>query len=320
MMRGMGFLRDWLPGPRLLAMSVAAILVASIVLGALALVWNAHVALAGYIGMMFLSAAVSRLGFPEQLLAAAWAVLVCAAGVLLAPLGPWAILAGVIVVSLGQAYFVSGGAAGIAWSPASLVAFGAFSQAGPIWQPMLGTAIGAGAMIAVGVFMTRRPIAVDPAPLVRRLRYGLALAAGTAILTGIWQITQMRYASFALLTYCLLLTFDPSSVVRKTRLRMLGAVSGAVTAVILATVLPIPAIWVLMLASAVLTVAYLLETDDLRYMTTLVISLIFIGVLSSERTAVAEGAHRLFAVLAAAGVALAVHGITVLWGRIRVAR
>lgn len=316
----MGFLRGWLPGPRLLAMSVAAILIAGAVLGALALVWNSRVAFAGYIGMMFLSAAVTRLSRREQLLAAAWAVLVCAAGVLLAPLGPWAILAGVVTVSLGQAYFVSGGTAGIAWSPASLVAFGAFARDHAIWQPMLGTAIGAGAMIVVGMFVVRRPLATEPAPLARRLHYGLALAAGTAILTGLWQLTQMRYASFALLTYCLLLTFDPGSVVRKTQLRMLGAVSGAVLAVVLASLLPVPAIWVLMLAAAVLTVAYLLESDDLRYMTTLVISLIFIGVLSSERTAVAEGEHRLIAVLAAAGVALAVHGSTVLWERVRVAR
>lgn len=129
--------------PRVLAMSVATVVVAGGAVLSVFAVFGAVSAQSMYLSMLLLLAPARRVPAMWQGAAGVWAFVVAIGGYLIGPGGLWLILLGLVVVCVGQAAFSFGHTAGIARSPVNFLMFAAFSAHGaPLWQVAVGAAIG----------------------------------------------------------------------------------------------------------------------------------------------------------------------------------
>ncbi|MGB6247207.1 FUSC family protein [Gordonia sp. (in: high G+C Gram-positive bacteria)] len=299
----------------LVALSTLTVLVAGAVLVGLSRWWGGPVVAAGYIALMFLAPAVRTLGLVDMIKATAWALVVCAGGVLIGAHGPWVLLVGVAVTALVQGLFVVGGSAGLNRSSASLVGFAAFAETSSVdelWQPLVGVLVGATAVTVLGIVAfgssTKHNV---PAPLAERLYYGVGLAAGSAVLTVLWTVFGWGGLGYALLVFCLIYAFDSGKVLHNSAIRVAGAALGVGVSVLAALILPTPLMIAAFVVCGILTLANLLSHHEFWYVVFMVAAVVHLAEVRPGGSAIDSGTEHIVGVIVAAIVAVALHAVTV---------
>ena len=300
---------------RLAVLSAITVLVAGAILFGLSKWWGGPVLSAGYIGLMFLAPAIRTLDLRGMLAATAWAMLICFVGVLIGTHGPWVQLVGVVLTALGQGLFVVSGSAGLNRSPASLIGFAKFAETGDmgeVWQPLVGLAIGAAAVIVLGIvaFGSNRKRA-KAAPLSERLYYGFGLAIGSAVLTLIWTLSGWGGLGYALLVFCLIYAFDSGKVLHNSTIRVAGALVGVVTSVLVSWLLPTPAVVAAFVLCGILALASLLNKQEFWYIVFLVAAVVHLAEITPGKSAFDSGVEHVLGVVLAAAVAVLLHALAV---------
>lgn len=288
--------------PRPLLTAVVLVLVAGALLLGVRTLWGTTTALAAYFGILILIAPARRLSWGWQLAAAGWAFLVGIAGFLTAQFGLWAILVGLIVVSLAQAMFRFGQVAAVTRSPVNFVLFAAMPSAGAqLWQAALGAAIGIAVMVAAAqVLRAPHAAAVEQDDFWSRVREGLVLAAGCVILVAVGELLHFPRVTWALLALCMILAVDVGNRRTRTWGRILGTVVGAVLATAVGA-LPDPVAMGIAVVCAVLCVAYIRQGDYVLFIVFLTPAILLTSGGDAPPILAAE---RIVAVLAAAAVAI----------------
>lgn len=302
---------------KLLLLTAVCVLVAGGILFGLSRLWGTPVLSAGYIGLMFLAPAVRILDLRRMLAATVWAMGILVVGILIGTQGPWVQLAGIVATALGQGLFAVAGSAGLNRSPASLVGFAKFAETGSlaeVWQPLIGLAIGAAAVIILGVvaFGSGRK-KTRAAPLSERLYYGIGLAIGSALLTVIWTAGGWGGLGYALLVFCLIYAFDSGKVVHNSAIRVAGALLGVVSSVLLSWLLsPWPAaVIAAFVICGILALTSLLNKQDFWYVVFLVAAVVHLAEITPGKSAFDSGVEHILGVLAAAAVAVLLHFVAV---------
>ncbi|MFT4087011.1 MAG: hypothetical protein QM658_07605 [Gordonia sp. (in: high G+C Gram-positive bacteria)] len=306
------------PGFRTLMLySAVCVLVAGGALYGLSKLWGSPVLSAGYIGLMFLAPAIRILNFKGMLAATGWAMVILILGVLIGQHGPWVQLGGVVATALGQGMFVVSGSAGLNRSPASLVGFSKFAETGTladVWQPLIGLAIGATAIIVLGLvaFGSKKKVAA-PAPLSERLFYGVGLAIGSALLTVVWTFAGWGGLGYALLVFCLIYTYDSGQVIHNSTIRVFGALLGVVSSVLLSWLLsPWPAVLItLFVICGILALASLLNKQEFWFVVFLVAAVVHLAEITPGKSAFDSGVEHVLGVVGAAVVAVLLHFVAV---------
>lgn len=288
---------------RTIAYSAAMVLGAAIVLFGTRWAFGAPVAQACYLAIMLLLSPARALQVRVRILAAGWAVLVSIAGFLVGSLGLWPTLVGLIAVCLVQGFFRLGEVASMTRSPANFIAFaGIATTDAALWHVVLGSVLGALFMLCLAWAMPEKePLPPASTTPLERLEYGLMLAAGSIVIVLLAEWLDFQFASWALLSFCLVLAVGTDNRRSRARDRMIGTIVGAVCAT-LATLLPAPVPLAIAGLSMFLCVAYLRAGNYTLFVTFLTPAILL--TTSSELSALSVGIGRVEAVLGSIIVAV----------------
>lgn len=284
----------------------------AIVLAPIALLIGPNTAQSAFITIMLLLSPLRAAQASARGAAAALAVIVALGGFLLGPLGIGAVLAGLVVVSLAQAFFRLGDVATMTRAPVNLLAFAGLAATGAeLWQVALGTLIGAA--FTLGFARLLPPSETPPATgtVTDRLLDGVVLAVGAVIIVGAGELLAFPFTGWALLSLAMIMTVGADARTARSVNRVAGTIVGAVLATAVSFA---PAPWPLIVAvlCGLLSVAYLRQGSYAVFVTFLTPAVLLTS--SSELTAVQLGLARLEAVLGAAALAMV---LTTLVGVVR---
>ncbi|MFT3898838.1 MAG: hypothetical protein QM728_01145 [Gordonia sp. (in: high G+C Gram-positive bacteria)] len=295
---------------RMLVLTAVVLVLTVAVLYGLSRWWGPQVLSAGIISILTLAPTVTVLNLRGVLWATGWVAVVCVAAILV-PATKWFILAGVLVSSLSQGFFVGGGVAGLNRTPASFLGFANFSRENgtlaDVWQPLVGVLIGALGVIILGIvaFGAQRK-KVDIPPMYERLLYGGGLALGSLILAAVWYFADWPHLVYPLLAFCIIFAFDSGQVLRNSALRVGGGITGVTFAVLASMFLPNPVIVALMAVSAIVAIALMLLGRQFWFVAFLIATIVLKASLSGEAALVSAKQH-ITGIVAAALVAVLLH-------------
>ncbi len=246
----------------------------------------------------------ARFGEPQLgVLVLVAAVGVAMAGYLIGPLGMPAVVAGLVVVGIVQARFRLGDVSGMSRAPVNFMAFAALSETGAaLWQVLLGSVIGAAFILLLARVLPQR--AHEPEPSTRRARveYGITLIVGAIALVVGAELLDFPYVTWALLSFCMVLSVGANRRARRTLERIVGTLIGAVAATLVALA-PAPVPIIAAVIATVLCVAYLRQGNYTLFVAFLTPSVLLTA--GADASAVALGVGRIEAVMAAGLLALA---------------
>lgn len=305
---------------RTIALSAAAVGAGAAIIGLCAVLLGGSVAWAAYLGVLFLIGPARKLPFGQQALAAGWATLVAGAGTLLAGAGTWPTLLALVLVCLGQGAFALGEIATLTRSPASLIIFSGFggpegAAAMELWSAVGGVCIGAAVVLVLSRFASVGAPLPPQRSLWERLRYGAVLALGCVITVAVAEVLALPKLHWALLALCLVLGTQPGGSGARAAQRVLGTVAGVVLAVLAAQLLSPPLIAGLVLACAILCVAYLSRGELTLYLACVTPAILLLGSFGSAQSSIAAGADRILATLLGVGIALLMEPVLRWWLR-----
>lgn len=293
----------WMPPRRILLLSCALVVVTIVLVGAGLLLVSPGFAQAVYLGLVVSSTTVRALGIKGQIWAGLWIGTVCALGTATAG-DTVALYVAIAVVSLGQIVFTVASVGAMALSPAMLVFYALFAQEQSPLEIGLGTWAGAAVVIG-GALLLKMPHQVRPVPVRAAVLHGVALAIGCVVLMGVSQAWGVPRANWALLAFCLVFLPQGNSP-RVVAEYLAGTALGAVAAVALGLVAPEPLVVAIVLAGAVLTVAFALVPHQLPYMLCLTPTVLLLASLSAEESVLALSAQRTGLALLAGVVAMVI--------------
>lgn len=298
------------PAPRFsLRLERPAIVAALVLVGAVgvvlaptALLIGPNTAQSAFITIMLLLSPLRAAQATARGAAAALALIVTLGGFLLGPLGIGAVLAGLVVVSLAQAFFRLGDVATMTRAPVNLLAFAGLASTGAaLWQVVLGTVIGAAFTLAFARLLPASDAAPTTGTVTDRLVDGAALAIGAVVIVGVGELLAFPFTGWALLSLAMIMTVGADARTARSRGRVAGTIVGAVLATAVSFA---PAPWPLIVAvlCGLLSVAYLRQGSYAVFVTFLTPAVLLTS--SNELSAVQLGVSRLEAVLGAAAVAM----------------
>ncbi|WP_439565388.1 FUSC family protein [Microcella sp.] len=294
--------------PRLSRTSIisALVLVASVsaILGLTAVAIGPNTAQAAFLSIMLLLSPVRAAQSSTRGAAALLAVLVAIGGFLLGPLGLNAVLAGVVLVSIAQAFFRLGDVATMTRAPVNLLAFAGLATTGAeLWQVVLGTVVGAAFTLVLARLLPPSETPPTVGSLRDRLDDGIALAIGAVLIVVLAEWADFPFAGWALLSLCMIVTVGGDARTARSVERVVGTILGAVLATLVSFT---PAPWPLVVAllCGVLAVAYLRQGTYAMFAMFLTPAVLLTS--TTDLTAVQLGIGRIEAVLAAAVIAMAV--------------
>lgn len=287
------------------ALRGALVLVAAvgIVVGLSFVAIGPNTAQAAYVAILFLLSPSRSRDARIRLWAAVTAVGVAMAGYLIGPLGMPAVVLGLVIVGVVQARFRLGDVSGMSRAPVNFMAFAALSETGAaLWQVFLGSVIGAAFILLLARVLP--PSAHEPAPSTRRARaeYGITLIVGVIAIVVVAELLDFPYVAWALLSFCMVLSVGADRRARRVIERIVGTLIGAVAATLIALA-PAPVPIVAAVVATVLCVAYLRQGNYTMFVAFLTPSVLL--TTSADASAVALGAGRIEAVVAAGVMALA---------------
>ncbi|WP_424807793.1 FUSC family protein [Rhodococcus sp. 27YEA15] len=283
--------------------AVALVGSAALVLGGSYLLIGPHTAQAGYLAIMFLLSPARALQAQLRLAAGAFAVIVAVTGFLVGPLGTWAVLGGLVLVCLVQGMFRIGEVASMTRSPVNFVVFAGIGATGAqMWPVVAGSVIGAGFILLLAWLLPAQNAEPLPRASVRdRMHYGLTLAAGSVIVVVGAELIDFDFVSWALLSFCTILSVGFDNRFSRARNRILGTIAGALCATVVAlTPAPLPVLAAVI--ATLLCVAYLRAGNYALFVTFLTPAVLL--TTGSDHSPVELGIGRVEAVFASAAVAL----------------
>ncbi|UOQ59436.1 FUSC family protein [Leucobacter rhizosphaerae] len=297
-------LGEWRLSLRQVLVATALVAVVALVLGASRVLIGPHTAMSGYLTMLFLLAVVRAGNWRVRAGAAVWALAVALLGFAVGGAGIVATLVALVVVSLIQGMVTLGEVALLTRSPVNLLAFASMSQGGAeVWQVLLGSAIGAAAIVVFGALARGRAGEPRAARSVRdRLGYGIATAVGAVLIVLGGEAVGFPYVGWALLSFCIMLSFETDMQAERGFWRLLGTAVGAVLAVGI-TALPEPIPIVVAVICGIACVAYINAGNYALFM--LFLTPAILVTTASEYSPVALGVYRIEAVLVATALAFA---------------
>ena len=286
-----------------LAYSGALLAIGAAVLGGTAWAYGPAVAHAGYLAIMLLLSPARALRPSVRAIAALWAVIVSIAGFLAGEFGEGVPLIGLVVVCLVQGLFRLGEVASLTRSPVNFVVFAGIAQTDTqLWQVALGSVIGAACMLGIAQLMPPKRALPPPSRTApERIAYGLMLAAGSVLIVLVSDALHFPFASWALLSFCMILAVGADQRRARARDRTIGTIVGAAAAVLVA-LLPDPAPFVVAVAAMFLCVAYLREGNYTLFVTFLTPAILLTS--HPEGSMLALGAGRIEAILLSVVVAV----------------
>lgn len=303
-MTGIDRLRAFaLPGKTLL-LATGLVAVAALVLGACRILIGPNTTYAGYIAILLLLPVLRAPTVSSRALGSLSAIAVAALGFAAGSLGWWATLIALALVTFAQGVLAVGNAALLTRAPVNLIACAAAAHAGAeLWHVLLGATIGATLMFAAAVFAPLRNRDLAPPGTTRsRLSYAAVAASGAVLIVALAELIDFPYASWALLSYCMILSVGADARATRARDRVLGSVAGAVAATLIAY-LPAPFPGIIAVLCVVLCVGYMLAGNYVLYVLFLTPGILLTA--ASELSTPALGVYRIEAVLAASAIALA---------------
>jgi len=261
-----------------------------------------NTAQAAYVAILFLLSP-SRSHHPRiRLTAAAVAVAVAIAGYLVGPLGVPAVVAGLIVVGVVQAQFRLADVSGLSRAPVNFMAFAALSGTGAaLWQVVLGTVIGAAFILVLASVLPQSAHEPEPSTRLARIEYGVTLTVGVVVIVVGAELLRFPYVTWALLSYCMVLSVGADQRAGRVVERVIGTVLGALGATAVAFA-PEPIPIIVAVVATVLCVAYLRDGNYLMFVAFLTPAVLL--TTGAGAGAVALGVGRVEAVLAAGLLAL----------------
>ena len=304
---GRAALRDWRLSGRQILFALALVAVAAVILGASQFLIGPNTATSGYLTILFLLAVVRAGSWRTRVTSAVWALAVALVGFGVGSLGLVATLVSLVAVSLVQALVTVGETALLTRSPVNLLAFASLSQSGAeVWQVVLGSTIGAAVILAFGALARQTPAAaMDPRSVRERAGYGIATAIGSVLIVVGGEAVGFPYVGWALLSFCIMLSFDTDKRAARGYGRMVGSAIGALLSVGIAA-LPAPVPTVAAVLSLVVCVAYINAGNYGLFMLFLTPAILL--TTASEYSLLTLGVYRLEAVLVATVLAFACGG------------
>lgn len=259
---------------------------------------------AGYLTLLFLMGAMRIADPRKRIYAALWALAVSVIGYCVGSLGLTAILIALVFVSLVQGLLRFGEIAVLTRSPVNLIAFTTFGQAGAAPVPLLsGVVIGCVFVLLIAQLVPAR--GRDPETtldLKSRLSHGITTALGSVLIVWVSESLGFSYTSWALLSFCMILTVGSDQRTTRAWHRVIASVGGTIAAALISL---LAAPWPLVVAAVcgILCVAYLRSGKYALFVLFLTPAVLL--TTSSELAMWKLGLYRIEAVLFAAAVALA---------------
>lgn len=267
---------------------------------------GAPAAQAGYLSIMLLIAPARRLDPGWRAVAGIWAVCVAALGFYTGTLGWWAVLGALVVVCLVQGLFRMGSVSAMTRAPANLVVFAGVSSSGSdagFGQVLLGAAAAVTLVLGLGAFLSSdRQKSVEFPPLGRRLVHGLMLAGGSLVILMVSDLFQLPHASWAILSFCLILSVDSTDRNQRMKHRLAGTLAGAIAATLF-SLIPAPGPTIALVFCAFLSIAYI-RSGKYALFVTFLTPAVLLGTVSTQGTYLVA-AERIAAILLSVLVALA---------------
>lgn len=231
---------------------------------------GANTAQAGFIGVMLLIAPMGRLNMRGRIVAGAWAIAVATLGYFIVGTGWVPYVLALSAVCLVQGVFWMGDIAAMTRAPANFVFVAGFvSHKSEVAysEILIGTAAAVVFMLCIGALMAAgKAEELKSSSLGVRLRYGLMLALGCLAIVGIAKAVYFPYASWAVLSLCLILSVDSADRSTRMKNRIFGTIGGAVLATGV-SLLPAPVPQITLLICAILCIAYIRSGEYTLFVT-----------------------------------------------------